>query len=241
MARRPPNRSEHARQMGKPMNVAFVLRCDGRREFIEQTIQSVEQHIRAPRFTYGVIVDDSGDTEYASWLDETFPFLECLHHAERLGLGGCFQSALNVVLGTDADYAFLVEDDTPILRDVILAPLADILNTHPSLAQLMFMRPPFNAEEIAAGGVYQLNPSAFTERTNGTDKWVEHDTWFGFQPSLVPRDVIELMATKATNFLELGVTEVLKDAGYHFGYWGGLNDASYCDHVGVTRSQGYRW
>lgn len=223
------------------MNVAFVLRCDGRRDFIERTVQSVSDHIKAPRFSYGVIVDDSGDADYAAWLDETFPFLECLHHPQRLGLGSCFQSALNVVLGTDADYAFMVEDDTPILRDVILTPLADVLNTDPQLAQLMFMRPPFNDEEIAAGGVYQLTPDEFTEHNDGTSRWVTHNRWFGFQPSLVPRDVIELMATKATNFLELGVTEPLKEAGYHFGYWGGLDDAPYCDHVGTMRSAGYHW
>lgn len=223
------------------MNVAFVLRCDGRREFIERTIQSVEQHVKAPHFQYGVIVDDSGDPDYASWLDAMFPYMECLHHEERRGLGGCFQSALNVVLGTDADYAFMVEDDTPMIRDVMLTPLADVLHDNPSLSQLMFMRPPFNSDEIAAGGVYQQTPGDFTERTDGTHRWVTHDKWFGFQPCLVPRDVIELMATKATNFLELGVTETLKESGYHFGYWDGLDAAPYCDHIGTSRSSGYHW
>ena len=95
------------------MDVAFILRTDGRREFIEKTIQSVEQHIRAPHFAYGVIVDDSGDPDYWSWLDTTFPFLECVHHPERRGLGGCYKSSLDVFLGTDADFLF---QSSPILN-----------------------------------------------------------------------------------------------------------------------------
>lgn len=227
--------------MGFEVNVAFVLRCDGRRDYIEQTVQSVADHIKAPSFSYGVIIDDSGDAEYAAWLDKTFPFLERLHHPERTGLGGCFRSSLDVVLGTDADYAFMVEDDTPIVRDVMLTPLADVLGANPSLAQLMFQRPPFNAEEIRAGGVYRLNPDAFTECTDGTSRWVTHDRWYGFQPHLVPRRVVDHMRSHATDFLELGVTDALKPAGYHFGYWGGLDDDPYCDHTGQTRSAGYRW
>ena len=227
--------------MGFTVNVAFTLRCDGRQQYIEHTVQSILDHVRAPHFTYGVIVDDSGDADYAAWLDKTFPFLERLHHPERRGLGGCFKSALEVVLGTDADWAFMVEDDTPILRDVILTPMADVLNSNPSLSQLMFMRPPFNSEEIRAGGVYQLNPDAFIERTNGTERWVEHDRWYGFQPHLTSRRVIECIVANAIDFLELGVTDALKPAGYHFGYWGALTDPPLCDHAGQARSTGYRW
>lgn len=223
------------------MNVAFILRCDGRREYIEQTVQSVIQHVKAPRFTYGVIIDDSGDPSYASWLDETFPFLECLHHPQRLGLGGCFRSALEVVMGTDADYAFMCEDDIPLLSDTILTPMADILDAHPNLAQLMLMRDPVNTEEIAAGGVYQLTPDEFTECTNGTDYFVTHKRWFGFNPHLIKRTVIEHILANATNFLELGVTDALKPVGYQFGYWGRISDPPRCQSIGVTRSSGYRW
>lgn len=222
------------------MNVAFVCRTDGRREHIEQTVQSVMDHVKT-KFTYGVIVDDSGDDSYCAWLRETFPFLEILHHTERRGLGGCFKSALEVVAGTDATHLFAVEDDTPILADISLAAMADVLDANGKLSQLMLMRPPFNVEEIAAGGVYQLTPDAFTERTDGTHHWVTHEKWFGYQPFLCKRSIVDFMLAHPSDYLELGVTTPLKDAGYNFGYWGGLNDEPLCNHVGVTRHPNYRW
>ena len=228
--------------MGQPVNVAFTLRTDGRRDYIERTVQSISDHIKKPFFfSHGVIIDDSGDVSYADWLDTTFPELECLHHPERLGLGGCFKSALDMVLGTDADYAFLVEDDTPLIGDIDLTAMAAVLDTHTLLAQLMLMRPPFNTEEIAAGGVYALTPNDFTECSDGKVTWTEHSRWYGFQPHLVKRNVIEYIVSNATNFLELDVTDALKPAGYNFGYWGGLNDPPLCEHVGTIRSQNYRW
>jgi hypothetical protein len=136
----------------------------------------------------------------------------------------------------------MVEDDTPLLSDIDLDQMASVLWTYPYLSQLMLMRPPFNTEEIAAGGVFQLTPNEFTEYSDdGQRAWVVHDRWYGFQPNLTPRPVIELMLTKSSNFLELGVTEALRSAGYRFGYWGRINDAPRCDHIGHVRSSGYRW
>lgn len=223
------------------MNVAFILRTDGRREYIEQTIASVEKHVRAPYFSHGIIIDDSADSDYAAWLEATFPNFDCVHHPERLGLGGCYKSSLDMFLYTSDEWLFQIEDDTPVIGDVILTPLADVLNANESLSQLMFARPPFNQAEINAGGVFQQNPHAFTERTNGTDKWIEHSLHFGFQPALIPRRVVEYVVQHADNFLELGVTDPLKAAGYNFGYWGGLTDPPLCDHVGRVRTQNYRW
>ena len=143
------------------------------------------------------IIDDSGDPAYQLWLDETFPDWTRIHHPERQGLGACFQSALLAVMSTDADYGFTVEDDTPLLGYVDIAGMSVVLKANPSLSQLMLMRPPFNAEEIAAGGVYRQTPGDFTERTDGLFTWVEHQKWYGFQPNLTPRTVIDLMLTKS--------------------------------------------
>ena len=222
------------------MNCILTLRCDGRREYVERTVASVNEHIAMP-FEHRIIVDDSGDLTYATWLDATFPDFECIHHASRLGLGGCFQSMLEVATGTDADYLFAVEDDTPIIGHIALQDMATVLDANESISQLMLQRPAFNAAEIAAGGVYQLTPDLFTEQTQGTHQFVTHEKWFGFQPFLCKRSVADFILANANNFLELGVTEPLKMAGYKFGYWGGLNDAPLCEHAGTTRSSGYRW
>lgn len=223
------------------MKFALTLRCDGRRDYIEQTVESVNKYVR-PHFSDRIIVNDSGDEKYADWLESTFLDFRCIHHKTRSGLGECFRASLEAVVSlTDADFAFMVEDDTPILAAIDMDAMAVVLSNHQNLSQLMLMRPPFNDEEIRAGGVYQLTPSEFHEKTDGTHTWVEHDRWFGFQPNLCSRQVIEYALAHATNFLELGVTDALKTAGYRFGYWGALSDTPKCAHVGHIRSAGYRW
>lgn len=220
------------------MTVALTIRCDGRREYLERTVKSIYDHTTEP-FIAKFIIDDSGDLDYQAWLDATFPEFVCIHHDARQGLGACFQSAL--AMSVDADYGFFVEDDTPLLGYVDIAGMAIVLQSNPSLSQLMLMRPPFNTEEVAAGGVYQMTPGDFTECTDGLFTWVEHDKWYGFQPNLTPAHAISVMLSEASNFLELGVTDALKPAGYNFGYWGGLHDAPLCNHDGTVRSSGYRW
>lgn len=223
------------------MTYALTIRCDGRREYIEHTVESVRQFI-TPEFSDKFIVDDSGDSEYAAWLDVTFPDFDCIHHVERTGLGGCFRAALEVVTAKpNVDYVFMVEDDTPLLSAIDLDAMAAVLLAHPVLSQLMLMRPPFNAEEIAAGGVFQLTPGEFTECSDSTHVWTEHNRWYGFQPNLTPRKVVECMLATPNDYLELGVTEVLKAAGYRFAYWGGISDPPRTAHVGYVRSAGYRW
>lgn len=222
------------------MTTTLTVRCDGRRDYLRETIQSARDHID-PGFDNRIIVNDSGDPDYALWLENTFHDFRFIHHSERRGLGGCFKSALETTLDSGADYGFFMEDDTPLLVDLDVAAMARVLDTNTHLSQLMLMRPPFNDQELAAGGVYQVTPDEFTECTDGRNVWVEHDRWYGFQPNLVPRGVIETVLVRAENFLELGVTDALRPLGYRYGYWGGLNDPPMCAHVGYVRSEGYRW
>ncbi len=225
------------------MTVAFVLRTDGRRQYIEETIASVDRFVNDNvKFDSGYIVDDSGDEEYADWLRETFPYLTVVHHPERRGLGECFKSALETFMASKADLCFMVEDDTPLIGEIDLAEMASVLQPRTNLAQLMLMRPPFNTEEIAAGGVYAMTPGDFIECGDAAGhRWVEHHRHFGFNPFLCTQDVARYILMTATNFLELGVTEPLKAAGFKFGYWAGLNDPPLCSHAGTQRSDGYRW
>lgn len=224
------------------MNVCFTVRVDGRRQYIEDTVTSVDRFVNTSvYFDQGYVIDDSGDPEFAAWLDETFPYLAGIHHPERLGLGGCFKSMLETFIASGCDYVFAVEDDTPLIGDIDLTDMAAVLQPRSNLAQLMLMRPPFNTEEVAVGGVYAMSPDDYTERSDNVHTWVEHERHFGFQPFLATRDVARYVLDNATNFLELGVTEPLKAAAFKFGYWGGLSDPPLCSHAGRVRSGGYRW
>ena len=222
------------------MKTVFILRCDGRTQYIQQTIRSVREHIAHP-FDRKFIIDDSADASYAAWLDDIFPDFERIHHEERRGLGGCFKSALETAAATDADYAFITEDDMPILDDINLEPWAALLDYRPYLAQVGLNRKPLNDDESREQSVVAAHPHLFTEKRVGSVVWVETDNLFVFSPSLVPQHAIDAMLGNTTVFLEREITDALLALEYRFSYWGTRNDPPLCAHAGTVRSSGYRW
>ena len=221
------------------MTTALILRCDGRRDYIEETVRSTIAHLGA--FEHQIIIDDSGDSAYAKWLDERFGGFNCVHHTERRGLSGGFKSACEVAIQLGVDYVFSTEDDQAILSDIDLTAFIALLESQPHLAQVAIKRTAYSPQEHAAGGIVEAYPQFYTERTGDGMTWIETDHLFVFSPSLIPRRVIECALANTDTFLEDNVTAALWAHGYRSCYWGATYDPPLCDHVGTQRSTGYRW
>ena len=221
------------------MTTALILRCDGRREYIEETVHSTITHLGA--FEHQIIIDDSGDADYGKWLDARFGGFNCVHHSERRGLSGCFKSACDVAIALGVDYVFSTEDDYAITSDLDLTAFIALLESQPHLAQVALKRTSYSPQEHAAGGIVEAYPHFYNERSAGGMTWLETDHLFVFSPSLIPRRVIECALANTDTFLEDNVTAALWANGYRSCYWGAMFDRPLCGHVGTTRSVGYRW
>jgi hypothetical protein len=149
-------------------------------------------------------------------------------------------SAWETALEYGADYVWHQEDDQVILADIDLTAFIDLLESQQHLAQVGLKRSPYSPQEHAAGGIVEAFPHFYAERTDGVT-WIETDHLFVFSPSLIPRSVIECALTNTDTFLEDNVTAALWAHGYRSCYWGAMYDPPLCNHVGVTRSTGYRW
>lgn len=222
------------------MSMVFVLRCDGRRQYIQQAVESAYTMLAHADFDDLFIVDDSGDPEYGEWLDWNFPDFKCVHHLERRGMAAGVQTALEVV--GDAEYVFATEDDFVFTRTTNLEKMARILHCEPKLAQLSLKRQPVNSVEQAAGGFMQTSPGAFWDHSCESGNWVQHQTLFTFNPCLIPqRAVAAILDGTALNLLERGVTDSLLQQGFSFGVYGTIEDEPRVGHIGDVRSSGYRW
>ena len=143
------------------MRFVATIICDGRVGYLTETIAALEKNVHP--LDEILLVDDSADIGYAQMLESSYPELDgFVHHPERRGLGGAVKSAWEVALNHGADYVWRQEDDCPVTADIDLNELATVLDRNQHLSQLMLMRPPFNTEEINAGGVYALNPHLLT-------------------------------------------------------------------------------
>lgn len=219
--------------------ISFLVRTDGRREYLPQAISTAEVFLKA-NFDRKFIIDDSGDPEYAEWLDTSFPTYECIHHPERLGMEAGVRTAYATALLAGSDYVFATEDDFIFNRTVNVQKMARILHCEPHLTSLTLKRNPWSPEEINAGGQIELSPLEYTERSCPSGHWVQHRHLFSFNPSLIRSEALQIALT-APSMLEAGITEALQYEQWWFAYYGKRDDPPRCEHIGHARSSGYRW
>ena len=223
-----------------PHKTAITFITDGRGHYLEQAIASVQEKLRGD-FTYPFIIDDSGDPTYWQLLDEKYDRFKIIHHPERRGLGGAVRSAWETALTTDAEYLIHWEDDFVLDAKVDVRNFIKILHCEPHLAQLLIKRAPWGWE-VPRSWMECAGLEHYTDHSCPVGSWVEASNLFSFNPSIIPRRVLECAITHCTeNMLEQHVTDILKASGYAFGCYGTIADEPLCTHIGDVRSPNYHW
>ncbi len=215
------------------MKVALLVIGDGRGEYLEHTVPAVLKNVLHP-ITARLMIDDSGDDDYARTLDDSYPEFRIVHGGRR-GLAGAVQAGFDLCLDHDPDYVLWIEEDMLITRMLPVTQAVMVLEAHPELAQMCFKREPFDPAEGTDQLAAQCKLAAFFgEKASYT--W--HDSLFSLNPCLIPRRVLELGWPSGPLGVgnEAGMTPILLDQGYVFGSWGHVGDEPYARHLGVRRS-----
>jgi hypothetical protein len=132
------------------------------------------------------------------------------------------------------DYVFYLEHDFEFLRPVDLTQLAVVLDANPALAQMALMRDAVNAEEKAAGGLYESRPGQYAKR----DGWLEHSAYLTTNPSLMSAEFMRRNPwPDYPDRCEGRFGIDLLDAGYRFGAWG--TGEPWVRHIGERTGFGY--
>lgn len=222
--------------------IALLVMTDGRRDCIELTVASAREMLAGP-ITEMVIHDDSGDPEYAAWLDsDPFAFYDTpctvVHTPGRSGFGGAIRSAWNHLrLHSQAPYVFHLEDDFTFNRPVDLVAMISVLDANPHLVQLALRRQPWNEQERAAGGIVEQHPDDYTDVFEYGERWLEHRRFFTTNPSLYRRSLIEHhdWPDGAHSEGRFGINLLEQHPDWRFAYWGARDSGEWCTHIGRER------
>jgi len=217
------------------MKVALLLITDGRDNYLTDTLTSIGRFCGDMDWAQKIMVDDSGrDTPPPVDLDGW----TLVQNRPRQGLGPAVRAGW-AALDDDIDYVWHHEDDFLLVDTPPIAEMVEALETHsvnPRLAQVALLRQPWSDLEKLNGSIYACRPGEYRPFHN----LVIQRHLFTFNPSIYPRWVTEQVGVGVG--LEQDVTDQLtQDGATFFAYWGGLDDAPRCWHIGVSRSDGYRW
>lgn len=184
--------------------------------YIPGCLDSIDQHI---------------DADLVSWKT-------VIHDDHGAGMAANVQRGFDWALSTGCEWTFWVEEDFRFHQPVPLAGMVDVLKNNPQLAQVVLKRQPWSSQERVAGGIIEAAPYRYKQ----CDGFVEHCEIFSLNPCLIPRAVLELgwPAGPLGVGNESGFTMRCLQAGYTFGFYGGMWDAPRCEHVGHERGGGFR-
>ncbi len=218
--------------------VALVVLTNGRDEYLHQTLESLRRNV-AGLITTRVIYDDTGDVDHAEALARRYLQFTVVLGPGQQGFGGATAALWeHTKQCTSEPYVLWCEDDFTFNGPVYLDALASVLEVNPQLGQLALRRQAWNIQEKAAGGVVELAPASYTDRVSGSRRyhWLEHTNFWTTNPSLIPRCVVKQLDWPATEHSEGLFTQVAREAGYRFGYWGARGSGTWVTHIGNERT-----
>ena len=221
--------------------ITVLIMTDGRQEYFRKTYDSLWTNVS--KFDNILIHDDSGSSEYAEWLRETFktPDTTIYSTGKRSGFGGAIRSAWNQIILRDAEWVFHLEEDFTFNRPVNLQDMQGVLESRPQVAQMALRRQPWNAQEVTQGGVVELDPDSYLEVSDGKHEWLQHRNFFTTNPSLYSRGLVEDYKWPEGDRSEgLFSLNLFADPFVVSAYWGGMDSGEAVTHIGEERTgEGY--
>jgi hypothetical protein len=218
-------------------SVTIAVHTDGRREYIAESIESLEASVHG-QIERRVIYDDSGDPAYKAWLEQRFGGLGyyVVGPAGRLGYTGSMQALWRYLARrATTSYVLLAEDDFVYERPVELDDLAAILEAGPHLRQVALLRRPYYQAELEAGSIIAQDPGAYEQRRDGERAWLEHRLYFTANPSLFRRELTAAEPWPSGASSERRYTDQLnRDPRSRFAYLG--TGEAWIRHIGARRA-----
>lgn len=193
------------------MSIALLVITDGREDYLQRSLASLQEHT-AFTFDQRVVIDDSTHT---------------------LGFAGAIQAGWEKI---HTDHVLHLEADFTFNGPVDVEGMIDLLERQPHLAQVSLKRQPVNSEEIAAGGIVELHPDDFTQRSDGPLVWTEHRRYFTTNPSIYPSRLCRLGWPQEPNSEGVFTHKLLTDPLLRFAIWGAKFDPPLVEHIGAQRA-----
>lgn len=187
-----------------------------------------------------IVISDRGDLylpgcleSLATALPETVPVRIV---SGVVGLANAVRAAWKIALDEGWDYLFHVEEDFRFDQPVPLLDMQHALERFPGLSQVVLKRQPWSIEEKAAGGIVEMHPDLYEDRSafGRSYRIAVHRRIFSLNPCLIPKAVLQVGWPDGN---EAGMTELLnRDEANLFAFYGSRFDPPRVTHVGEVRS-----
>lgn len=208
--------------------IALLVVTDGRRDYLERTIESARLMLPWADFDIRLVVTDDPHVER---LGATYSDCDVLGTGEdHAGFAGTIAAGWCALQG--ADWVVHLEDDFVFNRPVPVDDMCSVLEADPMLSQMALLRQPWNSEEKAAGGIIPLHPDDFTPCRSDVGEWFEHRRFFTTNPSIYPGHLLDRGWPTCPHSEGVFTHQLLAD-GYRFGMWG--TGEEWVEHIGVER------
>jgi hypothetical protein len=203
---------------------------------MQRSMASLAERVRGD-IARVVIHDDSGDDDYRSWLDVTFPDAVVVRASSlRTGFSEAYRSAFAwLAAHDDSEWVFQTEDDFTYETAIDLDELIAVMRTNPHLVQMQLRRQPWGTEPADGGFVGQW-PHFYRDASDGTHHWLEHRRNWSTNPGLFRRALCSSGWPKGPGS-EGTFGDRLMASGSHlaFALWGRRDDAPTVHHIGDER------
>lgn len=192
---------------------AVLVIHDGRADYRERTLASAKEMLPEPDFH--VEVDDS---------------------EHKLGFAGAIAEGWRKVVATGADYCLHLEADFLFNEPVPVQRMIALLERRPSLAQIVLKRQSWNHEERAAGGIVELHPDDFRQRTDRGDVFTTHRKFWSTNVGIYNAGFCHQGWPQVPESEGMFTHRLLEDPDVEFALWGAKFDGPRIEHIGDERT-----
>lgn len=196
-------------------SVVWLLIGDGRDSIHDRSLASAKDALPEPDRT--VLVDDSD---------------------HRLGFAGAIAQGWRKVIETGAEWVVHLELDFTFNAPVALDQMLTVLQKNPYLVQMALKRQPVNEAEREAGGIVEMWPDEYEQRTVRGHVWTEHRLFFTTNPSVYPVALCHRGWPQVERSEEAFTNLLLPDPKMRFAFWGGKFDPPLVEHIGDRHAEG---
>lgn len=222
------------------MSVALVVPTNGRRDCIDQSIDLAYAKLAGLSITRLVISDDSGCSKYQAWLAQRWPNAELVTTPAPTGFAPAMRRAQHAAIDGPEPWVFWLEDDFLIPEPVDLDAMADVLTAHPHLTQMVLKRQAWYGNEVAAGGIVEVDPAAYLEVTDDAGNvWLEHQLGHWLNPHLVARSFLAEHRWPTGAWSESRFGRQVLTGDRRSAFWGARTDPPRTIHIGERSGFGY--
>jgi hypothetical protein len=225
---------------------AFVILGNGRKGYLERTIASWETNM-AQKPKHQAIIDDSGNQDYRSWLQNTYgDRYDIVYPADHaVGQSQAVQKIFDYVKELDVTHVAYTEEDWVLFRTTNLEPIFNILNKNDNLLQMRLPRTIWYSDyhifDLNAGSLLldyikdKNSPFEFVKDIDGN--WfnlkINYYAW-SHNPCVFKKEyVYEPYSQVGDHEYNFGIDLMNKNPNATVGFWADNPFDGYVTHIGI--------